>query len=83
MDRIGQFYHKTDGRDTNQGLMLGIVTNVNDPQQLGRVQVSIPSFGEDDTNAKLDHLPWASRVSPIGGVDDSRSRGIALKDHLS
>lgn len=79
MDRIGQFYHKTDGRDTNQGLMLGIVTNVNDPQQLGRVQVSIPSFGEDDTNAKLDHLPWASRVSPIGGVDDSRSRGIALK----
>ena len=50
---------------------IGIVINVNDPLQLGRVQVRIHGIHSSDTNdIPLNDLPWAQTVVPVteGGV---------------
>jgi len=51
-----------------RGILVGIVTNTNDPKKLGRVQVKYPSLGE---NCISD---WAKLVSPMAG----KERGIAF-----
>ena len=56
----------TGGPDTwgRSGFVLGVVTNVNDPEKLGRVKVQYPSLGPD---AESD---WARVVTP--GAGDGR-----------
>lgn len=76
MGPIEQYYNKTDGNDSVPFITIGVVKNVNDPQQMGRVQVLLPSLGEDSTHANMDQLPWASYVSPFGGADEKMSRGV-------
>ena len=50
---------------------IGIVVNINDPLQLGRVQVRIHGIHSANTNdIPLNDLPWAQTVIPVteGGV---------------
>jgi len=43
------------------GLLTGVVTNVNDPEKLGRVKVKLPTLGDDV------ETPWARIASPGAG----------------
>lgn len=47
-------------------LCIGIVKNNADPAEHGRLQVWIPSI--DSVTVETDDLPWATYVSPYGGV---------------
>lgn len=55
------------------GLVLGVVTNVNDEENLGRVKVRFPSLGDD---AESD---WARVVIPGVGKD----RGLDLRPEVN
>lgn len=50
------------------GLAVGVVTNANDPDKLGRVKVKIPVLSEEDETA------WARVASPGGGAN----RGLSV-----
>jgi len=47
------------------GLMEGVVVDTNDPQQMGRVKIWVPSLDGDLYN--IVNLPWATYVSPMAG----------------
>jgi uncharacterized protein involved in type VI secretion and phage assembly len=49
-------------------LVLGVVTNNNDPEELGRVRVSYPALGEDSESA------WARVACPSAG----KERGLMM-----
>lgn len=51
-----------DGRQP-QGLAIGIVNDINDPEQLGRVRVSLPWLSEDFVS------DWARTVQPGAGKE--------------
>ena len=53
---------------------IGKVVDTNDPQQMGRVRVECSGYG-DLPSSKVNSLPWAMNVSPLGGVVDSGHRG--------
>ena len=67
------------------GLVVGIVTNNDDPEKLGRVRVQFPTLSADDESA------WARIATPGGGkerglqwlpeVDDEVLVGFELDDH--
>lgn len=67
------------------GLVVGIVTNNDDPEKLGRVRVKFPTLSADDESA------WARLATPGGGkqrglqwlpeVDDEVLVGFELNDH--
>ena len=44
---------------------IGIVTNVNDPQQSGRVQVRVFGRHSDVANIPDEDLPWAQVIQPV------------------
>lgn len=50
----------------NFGMVLGIIRDNNDPQQMGRLKVYIPSI--DSKFYETKDLPWCIYVSPFGGV---------------
>jgi uncharacterized protein involved in type VI secretion and phage assembly len=66
-------------------LVVGIVTNNDDPEKLGRVRVKFPTLSEDDESA------WSRIATPGGGkerglqwipeVDDEVLVGFELDDH--
>ena len=53
-------------KNYNSVLVSGIVVDTDDPLEMGRLRVFCPSLNDDP--AKLQHLPWASYLSPLGGV---------------
>ena len=57
--------HKPEQRRWGQGLVVGLVTNVNDPDDLGRVRVKFPAL-ISDTNADVESY-WARVVTPAAG----------------
>jgi phage protein D len=66
-------------------LVVGIVTNNNDPEKLGRVKVTFPTLSAEDEST------WARVITPGGGakrgmqwlpeVDDEVFCGFELEDH--
>jgi len=48
------------------GITVGVVVDTDDPLQCGRLRVFCPNLNDDPK--KLQHLPWASYVSPYGGT---------------
>jgi uncharacterized protein involved in type VI secretion and phage assembly len=54
------------------GVVIGVVTNIDDPDSLARVKVSYPWMG-DDTES-----PWARVVTPMAGND----RGIVCRPEI-
>ncbi|MEV6596438.1 VgrG-related protein [Actinoplanes sp. NPDC051346] len=73
------------GRQGWSGLVVGIVTNNDDPEKLGRVRVQFPTLSSDDESA------WARVTAPGAGnrrglqwlpeVDDEVLVGFELGDH--
>ena len=51
------------GKPTAIGLMVGIVTNNNDPDQMGRVKVKFPALGKSDQGQEIESF-WC-RMSTI------------------
>ncbi len=57
------------------GITVGIVADANDPQQMGRLRIICPAYG-DTLNTDLEDVPWATYVSPFGGNTDLMPRGV-------
>lgn len=55
-------------------MTVGEVIDTNDPQQMGRLRVLCPALG-DSVNSPLKNIPWATYVTPFGGIVNSGSRG--------
>lgn len=69
----------THNGDTFPSIMIGVVVNTNDPQQMGRVQVNIPSQTFGPQSIVTESLPWASYASPFAGVDQQSPRGPGVE----
>ena len=52
-------------RSFGHSIWYGVVTNVNDPDKEGRVQVRIHGLYDDTVNIPDDHLPWAKPCQDI------------------
>lgn len=52
-------------RSFGHSLWYGVVTDVNDPDQEGRVRVRIHGLYDDTTNIPDDHLPWVKPCQDI------------------
>jgi uncharacterized protein involved in type VI secretion and phage assembly len=61
------------GPDFASGLVLGIVTNNNDPDDMGRVRVMIPALGKD-TSSK-DAEGWWARIASVSA---GKERGLMM-----
>jgi len=55
-------------------ITIGEVVDTNDPQQMGRIRVACPFFG-DLENDPISDIPWATYVSPLAGTTFSPERG--------
>ena len=58
---------------------IGTVVSADDPQQMGRLKVVCPKWG-DVFDGFVDDLPWASFISPFGGESSVGSRGPGLQE---
>jgi uncharacterized protein involved in type VI secretion and phage assembly len=61
------------GPDFASGLVLGIVTNNNDPDNMGRVRVMIPALGKDTANK--DAEGWWARIASVSA---GKERGLMM-----
>jgi len=61
-------------KSTFSGVTIGTLIDTNDPQQMGRVKVFCPMFG-DDPEESLDDVPWCIYCSPFGGSLKGGTRG--------
>jgi hypothetical protein len=58
-------------------ISIGVVTNVSDPLQWGRLQIVVPAWG-DSWNHDVESLPWAMYVTPFGGQTEVGTRGAGI-----
>jgi uncharacterized protein involved in type VI secretion and phage assembly len=63
-------------RDWNSGLVVGLVTNINDPMALGRVRVAFPTLGDDIEGS------WARIALTGAGPDAGMSFLPQLEDEV-
>ena len=76
--QVKQSIKERASSSTFDKMTLGEVIDTNDPQQMGRLRVICPALG-DSTDTPVSDIPWATYVSPFGGMSDTASRGRA--DH--
>ena len=57
---------------------LGVVTRVDDPEELGRVRVSLPAFGDVETDWLEVVVPGAGRGKGIVALPDAEDRVLVL-----
>jgi uncharacterized protein involved in type VI secretion and phage assembly len=55
--------------NVTRGFLVGVVTSLDDPQKLGRIQVKLPHLGKEMA------LGWAKLASPMAGAE----RGIVFR----
>ncbi len=65
--------NKTD-KSIPDSMTIGRVIDTNDPQQMGRIRVFCPAYG-DKEEMTIGNIPWAMYVSPLGGIVNSGTRG--------
>lgn len=53
-------------------ITFGTVMDTNDPQQMGRLKIMCPGLGDDNNDLNATNLPWASYVSPLGGMVNNK-----------
>jgi uncharacterized protein involved in type VI secretion and phage assembly len=63
-------------RDWNSGLVVGLVTNINDPMALGRVRIAFPTLGDDIEGS------WARIALTGAGPDAGMSFLPQLEDEV-
>jgi len=56
---------------------IGTVVDTNDPQQMGRLRILCPQWG-DSWSTPVEDLPWALYVSPFGGTVEMGTRGPGI-----
>ncbi len=56
------------------GVTIGTVVDTNDPQQMGRVRAVCLALN-DDSNALIKDIPWASYATPFGGTVQEGTMG--------
>lgn len=71
-------FQASAGQQNTTSPTLGIVADTNDPQQMGRVRVVCPQWG-DSWNTELENLPWAMYMSPFGGQVQVGTRGPGVQ----
>lgn len=74
MASFNEIKNLSNDNDIFQQLTLGEVVDTNDPQQMGRIRVACPYFG-DNEDTIIEDIPWATPISPLAGVTTSASRG--------
>lgn len=52
-------------------ITLGTVISNTDPHQMGRLKILCPNLGDDLNDVSGENLPWATQVSPFGGMTNS------------
>lgn len=72
------FQAGTQSQDTITAPTLGIVIDTNDPQQMGRVRVVCPQWG-DSWSTPVEDMPWALYMSPFGGQVQVGTRGPGVQ----
>lgn len=55
-------------------MTIGTVVDANDPQQMGRLRIRCPGWGETP-DKKVAELPWALYITPFGGANGGIGRG--------
>lgn len=75
-----QLYDQAGG-DSSQvsTITIGTVIDTNDPQQMGRVRVVCPQWG-DSWQANVESIPWAIYMSPFGGHTQVGARGPGVQE---
>lgn len=58
---------------------VGTVVDTNDPQQMGRIRVVCPQWG-DAWGSIVEDLPWAIYMSPYGGQVQVGTRGPGIQE---
>lgn len=53
--------------ERENGIVLGVVTDLNDPENLGRVRVRLPHLNDQQSD-------WSRVATPMGGKDPSTPR---------
>lgn len=64
---------------TTPYVTIGTVVDTNDPQQMGRVRVVCPQWG-DTWGSKVEDLPWALYMTPFGGQVQVGTRGPGIQE---
>jgi uncharacterized protein (DUF2345 family) len=78
--RQRQIYAAATGpvAETTEFVTIGYVVDTNDPQQMGRVRVVCPMWG-DSYDTLVDDLPWALYITPFGGQTNVGTRGPGIQ----
>lgn len=58
-------------------ITIGTVVDTNDPQQMGRLRIVCPQWG-DQWDSPVEDLPWALFSTPFGGTTQLGSRGPGI-----
>jgi hypothetical protein len=64
-DNKGDYVH------VGTAMTMGVVVDTDDPLQMGRLRVFCPTLGDDPS--LILNLPWATYVTPFGGVINNSS----------
>lgn len=60
-------------------ITLGTVVDTNDPQQMGRIRIVCPQWG-DTMRTPVEDLPWAIYMTPFGGHVQVGTRGPGIQE---
>lgn len=66
-------------QQTTPFVTVGLVVDTNDPQQMGRIRVMCPQWG-DAWGSAVEDLPWAIYMSPFGGQVQVGTRGPGIQE---
>ncbi|MFY0655416.1 MAG: hypothetical protein JXR12_01430 [Neptunomonas phycophila] len=80
MSIFKEVYNLDQQKTALPSVTVGKVVNTNDPQQMGRIQVYVPTLGHngvifDHTSESELHYFWVSYASPMAGADSTQLRG--------
>lgn len=72
------FQHSATDTRSMTTVTIGTVVDTNDPQQMGRIRVVCPQWG-DSWQHNYENMPWAIYVSPFGGQVSTGTRGPGIQ----
>lgn len=80
MSIFNEIYSLDKEKNALPSITVGKVVNTNDPQQMGRIQVFVPTLGHNGvtfnhTSESELHYFWVSYASPMAGADSTQLRG--------
>jgi Type VI secretion system/phage-baseplate injector OB domain len=73
------FENSAQNSPYSQFVTIGTVIDTNDPQQMGRIRVVCPQWG-DTWNNEVESIPWALYMSPFGGQTQVGTRGPGIQE---